>query len=234
MANLKQLTEEGHDAVHLAKQVAVEVRNRLIAGEVSNTIYYTAWLGQLIEVPASSDPLATLEVILLGINLANGQDAVVPAPKTEEKQPANATAKAPAHADLEATPAAQIAVVAEDKAVNSVKKAKTGDLQPAWQETLAQLRKSHNTLYGVLRMAEVQDGDDNQVILAFSFPFHQKRANDPKNKSLIAQVLSDQLGKPVSVKFTVAQSVKPAKTAKPAEVPNAISNIFCKAEVLES
>lgn len=81
--------------------------------------------------------------------------------------------------------------------------------------------------------------DDGVVTLSCQFPFHQKRLKEPKNRQIIADLLSEQLGKPVSLECTVNKDAdtKPATTAQePAVAPalDTISNIFGATEVLES
>ena len=90
---------------------------------------------------------------------------------------------------------------------------------------------------------------DQGLVLTFQYGFHQKKINDQKNKTIIADIIHAQCGQTLTIitrvdttqKTPVANAVgsptpKPAK-AEPADAPNpaidAISNIFGGAEVLE-
>lgn len=110
-----------------------------------------------------------------------------------------------------------------------------------WNGVLAALKLRHNTLYGVVRMAQ-PDISESTVTLSFSFPFHVRRISDEKNRRVIETVIQETLGKPLKV-IAVKSEVK--QTApKPKAVPvaqkrssdhvSSVSNIFGGAEIVES
>ena len=191
------------------------VRQPLLANQ--GDIDHIKLLRDLIAVPASSNPTAYLEVTLLGINLNHQtQAAPQPAPKVAE-----------AVVEVE-TP-----VVAK-KASKS--KLTDEQLKEGWPTILGEVKKQYNTLYGILRIAKPRLEDD-KLILAFEFPFHQKRISDSKNQQIIGDLLYEQFGQPIKVECVLEKSAKqPAAKATPgvtAPLDN-ISNIFGGAEVLES
>lgn len=193
----------------------------------------TALLKRLIDVPASHDPDTLLELVLIEAlpadeNTPSKPTPEKPEPKQQAVKPAAAKAKASAETPKE-TKTAEAEPVAET--IELTEKEMLLD-ESTWHEALSILKKKHNTLYGIARMASPTFSDDT-VTLTFSFPFHQKRLDDAKNKAILAQILSDLLGSPISIVCLVdAGAKKPEKAKKPDTLEN-ISNIFGSAEVLE-
>ena len=108
-----------------------------------------------------------------------------------------------------------------------------------WQNVLENLKTKHNTLYGVMRMAEPRFSDD-KLVLAFEFSFHQKRASEKANYQKLATIIQDVSGKSIDIEAIVDKNNKKNKIAhEPAPKQNDrsienISNIFKGAELLES
>jgi hypothetical protein len=104
------------------------------------------------------------------------------------------------------------------------------DVTELWQQTLEDIKKQYNTLYGIARMAQ-PTFDGQRLTLSFKFAFHQKRISEAKNRKIFADAIERLYGKSVEIACIVAE---PADTS--AEKPNvaAISNIFGGAELLES
>ena len=86
-----------------------------------------------------------------------------------------------------ATPKTNIAVPKEHQSIDTKELTDEG-----WQSLLEDVRTTHNTLYSVLRMAEVDysKANNNTIRLSFAFPFHKKRINESKNKDIISQKLA--------------------------------------------
>ena len=101
------------------------------------------------------------------------------------------------------------------------------DVTELWQQTLDQIKKQYNTLYGIARMAKPTLAG-TQLTLEFKFAFHQKRINELKNRKIFADVFTGLSGVPVEIICIVAE------TAVASEAVAAVSNIFGGAEVLES
>jgi hypothetical protein len=107
-----------------------------------------------------------------------------------------------------------------------------------WPKVLAEIKKHHNTLYTLARMAKTSTGPNN-LRLEFEFAFHQKRLNESKNKQIIYGIIERLTGHHYDIECVV---VTPVKSANPSEVGQTkktddlatISNIFGDAEVLES
>lgn len=117
-----------------------------------------------------------------------------------------------------------------------------------WQTVLSALGKQYNTLYGIIRMARPEFLPGG-VRLTFGFAFHQKRANDARNKQLLMAVLENVSGQRLTVECLFDKTVTPpapSPTAPAAAAPaagppaaapapvDAITNIFGGGEVLQS
>ncbi len=103
-----------------------------------------------------------------------------------------------------------------------------------WHLVLQDIKQSHNTLYGIARMAKpTLDGDT--LILATKFAFHQKRLSETKNRDILSASISTHRGAKTVVTCVVSQSTDketdPEQPAKPDIA--AISNIFGGAELLD-
>ncbi len=110
------------------------------------------------------------------------------------------------------------------------------DLKDYWQQTLNEIKKQYNTLYGIARMASIElDGD--KLTLSLKFAFHQKRINEAKNRKILGDVMSELLGRHIEIFCVVAEKPLPPTTGTSTTAGpdvSAISNIFGSAELLES
>lgn len=110
-----------------------------------------------------------------------------------------------------------------------------------WNELLEDVRATHNTIYSVLRMAEInlEHLGKQQIHIDFKFPFHQKRISDSKNIQVINEKL-EQRG--YNFEIICGISDKPSRIEQPAiktdesKKDNELSRIrgvFGGAEVME-
>ncbi|TAH32194.1 DNA polymerase III subunit gamma/tau [Candidatus Saccharibacteria bacterium] len=107
------------------------------------------------------------------------------------------------------------------------------ELNDLWQQTLNEIKKQYNTLYGIARMATPElDGD--KLTLNMKFAFHQKRINEAKNRKILGDVFSQLIGRQVEIFCVVADKPLPKLNpeANTTDV-SAISNIFGGAEVIQ-
>ena len=244
---LASLRTDGYQAGALAKQLGQALRSQLLGGGAPLGKQATlAILARLIDVPASHNPDQLLELILLEATLG-------PEPTTP---PAAAPVPAPVAAPAAEAPI--VAVRADTVVIAPAQPAPTADSdEPAaassavvteaqWQAVLESLKKQYNTLYGIIRMAR-PEFLPGKVILTFGFVFHQKRANDAKNKKLLMAVLENVAGTHLAVDCKYDKTATPPGPAIPAPsapanpapaaggVPlEAISNIFGGGELLQS
>jgi len=117
--------------------------------------------------------------------------------------------------------------------------------EATWADVLNELKKEYNTLYGIVRMAQLDFSEPGKVELGFSFAFHQKRVNDAKNRKIIGDCILQTTGQEVEIRCVVNKDAKPqaitaaadtsqpaAATTPPKDIPNDISNIFGGGELL--
>ncbi|HVV26049.1 MAG TPA: DNA polymerase III subunit gamma/tau [Candidatus Saccharimonadales bacterium] len=255
ISDLTSLYDQGYQAAAIAKQLGQLIRAQLVAGSCALAADRAlALLERLLEVPSARDPERLLEIVLLeSMNRAanGGLPAAATAEVTVEiEPPAAKTVAEPAAKPVEPPPepskppAPKAAKAAPKPAAESagahVAPARQFDAK-LWPEVLAALKQKHNTLYGVVRMAEPRFLDDGTVELAFAFAFHQKRLNETANRQKLLDTIQGLTGHAVIIECTLDQSVKPAspEVSQPAAAEasaelSTISNIFGGGELLES
>lgn len=224
---LTELRAQGYQSPQLAHQLSQTIRKQLIdSNQRPHNHHLTGLLAKLLEVQASHNPDALLELVLLEHSLLSA---------SPEAETVTRTEKTPAKKNENTNKDAQT--------VSPVKREQEKTSDPldndVWQQALQAIKRQHNTLYGIARMA-VPEFKDNELTLRFAFPFHQKRFNEDKNRSLISEIIKKQTGQAVFIVCLVDKSLSAAQQpeAKPLEKPDDpldnISNIFGSAEVLES
>lgn len=226
LQTLEDLRTSGYHTPQLAKQLAKKLRQQLLdsTGQLSRT-QITTLLRRLIDVPASHDPDTLLELILIG--------SLPDEPFKEVKQTVKTN---PESVDVAPEPETEqlIEQASEPETVELTPEATILD-ESTWQEALKELKKRHNTLYSIARMAS-PTFQDKTVTLTFAFPFHQKRLDDSKNKKILADILTELIGKRTSVVCVVSstgtKAPKQPKKPKNDDLEN-ISNIFGEAEVVD-
>lgn len=243
MSDLNTLYSQGFQAAMIAKQMGAIIRNDILSTrpkfdqEISISL-----LTKLIQTPEAYNPDRYLEISLLeyaGVSTNIGQlSATTEKNISEEPIESRSTPEA----ILEVT---QISVLSETVKSNNTKESSvnlSNFKSEVWPELLAQLKKGHNTLYGVVRMAQA-DIVNGHLVLAFAFPFHQKRINDSKNSQVIAELFKQITNSNIIVECIVDKAVKIQKMEIRSNVVSQktsnleikiISNIFGGAELLES
>ena len=109
--------------------------------------------------------------------------------------------------------------------------ANDNDVEALWREVLQQLKQTHNTLYGIARMAR-PTLSENTLTLELAFAFHQKRLSEPRNIAVITTLTEAVRHKPTTIRCQKGESTAPKTT--PVDTISTISNIFGGAELLES
>lgn len=264
---LALLRDKGYDASRIASQLNATFRQSLIerTTELPANLLLES-MQRLIQVPAAADPYAALEIALVGMSLALDQPASAPATHTSQSTKAAASTPpvsveiAPSEIKPKASPKKESTPIAEPKQSEKkqTKEDNTEVKQPSpklkvpqeatdfdWEACLAVVKKRYNTLYGVLRMAQVEQ-TDYTITLTFNFGFHQKKIADKKHRQMLSDIVTEQCGQSFTINPVVdknAAVVQPPVTQKSpataAQEPKdsgsiaAISNIFGGAEVLE-
>jgi len=122
--------------------------------------------------------------------------------------------------------------VAKISPINKAVKAPTG----SWEEVLAQLKTHHNTLYSVLRMAQVST-NDGTLTLTIRFEFHKKQFAHGKNMKTLQDIITSVYGSPQTIQMNVETTKQQPTALTPNEDKDLpltnISNIFGGAELLD-
>lgn len=256
MKALDQLRTQGSQPAQIAKQLAARIRAGLRDGnDLLSNHDALLLLRLLLAVPGSHDPGLALEIALYEIALDTAV-ASPPATATVDVKPSttNRALQTPEPPDRTmGTDSAKTATKQTFKE-RDIEKLKTDSskahspkeenvLNPeTWQQILDAIKVNHNTLYSITRMAEPTFNDDT-LILAFAFPFHQKRLNDGKHRQVLLDIINDVTGQNVSLEVVIdknrVSNGTPVRksTVKPrvdvsADL-EAISNIFGGAEIVE-
>ncbi len=255
LTTLENLYAQGLQAASITSQIAAKLRGSLAAGKpLLPPLQLLNLMKKLIEIPASHNPERYLEILLMETACSSPSAPVLapqemtmspsaptaapiksPPPRSPAKEPKPDISKAPTKP---ATPAPQ--ETQDVVAVESKHKLALSDA--IWPQVLDSIKKQHNTLYGVLRMAQPIFGDGT-VELQFSFAFHQKRLNEAKNRQIISDFIKQITGTDISIICTVNKDAKPhsvtAREPAAATTPvapaalDAISNIFGGGELLK-
>lgn len=242
--SLTALYDQGFQAVAIAKQLSKLLRSSLINSKPIIDIKQTLeLLAKLVDVAASYDPERYLEIVLLSyaadenVTPAIQKLKVEPSESQVEIQPAK-------HAKTEEPKqvAEKPVEIEQTVKITPPKTTKIFD-EKIWSEVLGMLKASHNTLYGIVRMANPRFVSDNELELAFAFPFHQKRINEAKNSQIIADIVHEITGKNIKLSCIVdknasapkiqVKSTSAAPKTNNKELTN-ISNIFGGGELIES
>ena len=240
---LTALFDQGYQPASVAKQLASALRRHLSSGE-HGTTNDIALLSSLLDIPLSHDPEAQLEVALLGYSatvapLATTAPQTATPTTTDEKpvlapversqhQTASTTTGVVSAKETNKTSPAQ-AVERSSEAVPQKtspgtagrRAAQTGDINltlETWQAVLDLLKKQHNTLYGIVRMAQPDFSEPGALHLAFGFAFHQKRANEAKNRQIIGDAVDKVIGSSLEISCSHDSE---AKVAQPVLAGNA-------------
>lgn len=233
---LQKAKEEGSPSTLLAGQIIQELRRYIITKEpVLPLQESTQLIKSLMAVSTSSQPSVQLEIALLETQF-NYNPIKLPAPES----------KISAETAQLVTESSKKSKTVDKKVEQSTIKPKTTAIlsDKNWVEVLNTIKGSHNTIYGILRMAkpDYSQLSNNTLILRFKFPFHQKRISIARNKKIITDTLKkfnlndyEIICKLIDKRPKIDQPVTSLKksTDKLAPSVDQIRNVFGGAEVLE-
>lgn len=223
MQQITALYDQGFQAASIAKQLGSLIRHELVNNRlIMDRSDALSLLDKLLQVPAAHNPDRYLEICLLEYAAIVDGPTPQPEPEPEAEQAA------------EEMPPAPPKVEAEEAVVGT---AELGS--DIWPEVLTALKQKHNTLYGVIRMAEPEFGANGSLKLTFAFPFHQKRGNESANRQKLADIVQQLTGQAIKIECVLDPNAKPADISPVVKKADnghlsTISNIFGEAELLES
>jgi DNA polymerase-3 subunit gamma/tau len=238
---LSELYNQGFQAATIAKMLGQLLRFDIVANpSASDQPQKLELLGKLVEVAPAYDPERYLEITLL--QAASTRLVSPPAelvyvedsePIVEIETPTVEESRAP-----EPTPPKKAKVAAEPQPTA----AKPTNNEELWPALLEALKKKHNTLYGIVRMATPSFADENTLQLTFAFAFHQKRLSEANNRQLLLDTIENLSGRQLTIEYLLdtdstakqQHSTKTTATPQSDDSLSTINNIFSGAELLES
>ncbi len=231
--------EQGYSAPVIASQMAKVLRQQLIDGTDQlphNELL--SLLGDLIDVPASPDPERFLELSLFKAlpryDSGAKQHPGKPSPTTTGVVPVPDTPKVSTHSISE--PDRKPLTKDKTKTGPISNKPKTGALfdETKWPAVLNLLKSKHNTLYGIIRMAQLDNSAPGIIRLQFAFAFHQKRVNEAKNRDILLSAIEQLTHQSFSLDCVVNTSLLTKTATDSNEVDlSAIANVFGLGETAE-
>lgn len=235
---LKSLREAGFEPAQVAKQLARQLRIDIVKNP-SHAATNIGLLRTLIEVPASFEPAAALEIALLDASL---QGAPSPKPKTAahtvaptevqvEPHPSSfqkAHKNDEIHIELPAQKQeAKIEKSAPEPAPKNDEKAVAKPVAAGgimtileWQNALKAIGKQYNTLHTILKKAEARF-EPGELHLITDSVFYKKRIIDPKNKKIITEAIDSACGQKIQLLCEVGEVRTPAVASTPPPLPPA-------------
>lgn len=230
---LDDLQVKATDPIAVAKTLGAMLREKIINNELGGN-WAADLLKELVDVPASTDPQQLLELAVLRAAARSNDDKPGP-PSSAGRRTQNPKSKAVQTKKPAVKPESRNEISSEP----TKPAANTQFDLSSWGEILNQAKTEAPSLYSALRLAKPEFGD-GQLNLSFPFQLHQKKVQEAKHLKMTAKIIEDVTGvKPVircQVDKSLAQNNEPAPELNEtvAAELNTISNIFGKAEVLES
>ncbi len=190
LKNLKEAQNSGASSSLMAQSLITEIKNQLSSNkpllELGSSLKL---LQQLLNVESSSQPETMLEVALLGTVIDSKKPAAALKPTTTG--PPLTLSKPVAQAKRDIAEREQKAKQAKkDRFKVKTTQANLDMSLEVWTEALESISASHNTLFSVLKTAKAEIPDKQTLLLKFSYPFHQKRINEARNKKIVQATLA--------------------------------------------
>ena len=250
---IQTLRETGTNPSKVAQSLISLLRKKLSSSSASPYNWSVQLMKDLLPITAGNATFETLEVTLLGaITIHENQTITAPRqPVAEEaiseptevvkELPSEVYAKPVSSPAEDTKPSLEIktqSVTSGEEIKKNVeaKPISSNDAKNSWESVLELLKGKHNTLYGVLRMATVNE-DETSLTLQFQFDFHKKKLTEGKNMKALQDIVTKVYKSPREIKTEVKKNSAqitadkiPANNDAPLEN---ISNIFGSAELLD-
>lgn len=234
----QKLREHGASPTNIAQQLIEKLRQSIMTEQkiIANTTAVQL-MKLLLPYTGAHGSFEAVEIAMLDcIDFTNSQQLDVSEPTT--KEPKIATKTEPSTVIEDPEPATEMKIITEEPLVESSEN-KIESTDKNWDTVLKALKAKHNTLYGVLRMADAKIAD-NKITLTFKFEFHKKQLNQSKNLDVLHGVITDSLGQKHDLELIVNKPKKATQeNTKQQSIDkdkaiSSVSNIFGGAELLES
>lgn len=236
---------QGVHASTLAQHIATNIRDTVMSSASVST-QQVQLLQQLSAVPASASQFTALELAVLSFIAHVSQPLIkktVAVPQEVSVRTTAVTAtkhNEPEPPKVEKT-IKQADIPEEKEGSHTDVVVLSGEPFEQWDDILTDIKKKHNTIYGILRIAEPRFEDDT-LTLGFKFAFHQKQMAQAKNVEHISDSIERVTGKKLVIVCVISSNtvtearVPKIETVKKVEKNGHItdiSNIFAGAELLE-
>lgn len=246
---LRELHNQGYEAAMIALQLGRNIRANIVRN--APQAHQLELLRDLLDVPPAHNPRALLEILVMKHSTVNdpGRNATEAQKPSQVKQAEkmnqesgirnhenNPAVKTAPDKDREIKPQ-EAPTQVDDEVLQDSLSAETlahdtfDSATELWQAVLQDLKQTHNTLYGIARMAQPTLAD-NKLILELNFAFHQKRLNEPRNRAILTKLVEAKRGQKTEIECAKGNAPKP--TPPQTDTVATISNIFGGAELLES
>jgi DNA polymerase-3 subunit gamma/tau len=210
--NLNNLFVQGYTAPAIASNLASILRTQLINQRPLISNHATLeLLANLIDVDGSNQPESYLEICLLKTITQDTQNPDRETYKTLIEK-GNSQSKNSQNLSVQSQDATKDNQKVSDNSQRldsktSKKNSQTSTDKLDWDAVLNILKAKYNTLYGVVRMAQVDTTNPLKVKLSFAFAFHQKRVNESKNKEIILDAIRQVSTKDIALECVIDSSL---------------------------
>jgi DNA polymerase-3 subunit gamma/tau len=233
-AGTHQLRENGANPTKTAQQIIKTLRADFVSQNNNLSPDRSIKLmKELLPLTGTNGTLQALEITLL--NAVEYEQPVHKVSSPVPKKPVEKVAEVHIEDNV-----AEIAIEIPNEVIDEPSEVvyeTNDDSSSTWNDVLGVLKSKHNTLYGVLRMAETRVESD-KITLIFQFEFHKKQLHQTKNLATLRAIVDEKLGKGYEIESEVIK--KQSKNAVIEHKTNSddnlssVSNIFGGAELLES
>lgn len=229
---IESLVEAGLTASAIAGQLLSVLRKEAKTGNI--TPQTITLMEDLLNVQAAQYPEMKLETILLGLNPSDKLCDSVPAPipKPPERPPKESDTSTGKKSTTEQKPVSAAVNVSESiktsKPVAHAKNSKSAatstlpasvDIDAAWPKILEITKTKNNSLYTVLRLA-TPEVNGSELILSFNFGFHQKKVNEARYKSILAEIIAEVTHQDVTIEAIVDKTKITPRTEASTATPD--------------
>ena len=73
-------------------------------------------------------------------------------------------------------------------------------LKKVWPKILKEVKKQNKSLEVFLRAAEPEAIEDDTLLLKFYYRFHKEMVEEPKNRSIVEDIIGEEVAQPVRIK----------------------------------
>lgn len=238
--------QSGISATKLAHGISIRLKEEILLNPSAHK-HNLPIIDALLEVSSSTNPADKLEIILYDACLLH-VNAQIPQPTPTKQQKIEQKPKTKAPDKDSQKPKQPLINNLDEKASSvptqqtsqpSIKLADSTNAQEIWTKVLESIRKNHNTLYGVARMAEpvIEDGD---LVLYVPFAFHKKRLSSETSGRIISETVQAVTGNVITIRSEVKtknelpEQNNNTQPQQPSDTLQTVTDIFGGGEVLES